>query len=62
MSLAFSENYTTLLYISDTDVNSFAPFNLTHRIRRKINTLKKEETLFETDMKLCNMRFEKIKT
>ena len=36
-------------------------FNLTHRIQRKINTLKKEKTLFETNMKLCNMRFEKIK-
>ena len=36
-------------------------FNLAHRIRRKINTLKKEKTLFETSIKLCNMRFDKIK-
>ena len=36
-------------------------FNLAHRIRRNINTLQKEKTLFETSMKLCNMRFEKIK-
>ena len=34
-------------------------FNLAHRIRRKINTLKKQEALFETS--LNNMRFEKIK-
>ena len=37
-------------------------FNLAHRIRRKINTLKKEKkTLFETNMKLCNKKFENIK-
>ena len=37
-------------------------FNLAHQIRRKINTLlKKEETIFETNMKLYNMRFDKIK-
>ena len=36
-------------------------FNLTHRIQRKINTLKKEKTLFESKMKLYNMSFEKIK-
>ena len=37
-------------------------FNLAHRIQRKINTLKKERTLFETNMKIYNMRFEMIKT
>ena len=37
-------------------------FNLAHWIRRKINTLKKEKTLFETNTKLCNMRFEKVKS
>ena len=39
-------------------------FNLVLWIQRKINTLKKQnkkETLFETNLKLCNMRFEKIK-
>ena len=33
----------------------------THRIRIKINNLETEELLFEINMKLCNMRFEKIK-
>ena len=37
-------------------------FNLVLWIQRKINTLKKQKkTLFETNMKLCIMRFEKIK-
>ena len=31
-------------------------FNFAHRIRRKINTLKEEGTIFETNMKLCNIR------
>ena len=31
-----------------------------HRVRRNINTLHKEETLFEIIMELCNLRFEKI--
>ena len=35
--------------------------NWAHRIWRKINTLKKEEILFETNIKLCNMKLEKIK-
>ena len=35
--------------------------NLVHRIQRKINTLKKKKTLFETNMKLRNMRFEMMK-
>ena len=35
-------------------------FNLEHWIRRKINTLKKEKARFKTNMKLCNMKFEKI--
>ena len=33
----------------------------THRIRIKINNLETEELFFETSMKLCNMRFDKIK-
>ena len=36
-------------------------FNLAHRIRIKINISKKEELLFEANMKLYNMRFKKIK-
>ena len=36
-------------------------FNLAHQIQRKINTLEKEKTLFETHIKLCNVRFEKKK-
>ena len=32
----------------------------THRIRIKTNNLETEELLFEANMKLCNMRFEKI--
>ena len=36
-------------------------FNLAHRVWTNINTLNKEETLFETNMELCNLRFEKIK-
>ena len=48
------------MYLILTQIHSYI-FNLVHRIRKKINTLKKEETLFETNMKLCNMRFEKIK-
>ena len=36
-------------------------FNLVHRIQRKINTLRKEKTLLETNMKLRNIRFEKMK-
>ena len=56
-----SEFYTTLLYVSDIDANSFVHFQLGHQIRRKINTLKKEEALFETIMKLCSMSFKKIK-
>ena len=36
-------------------------FNLAHRIQRKINTFRKEKVLFETNMKLYIMRFEKIK-
>ena len=35
--------------------------NLAHRFRRNINALNKEETLFGTNMELCNLRFEKIK-
>ena len=32
-----------------------------HRVWRNRNTLNKEEPLFETNMELCNLRFEKIK-
>ena len=35
-------------------------FNLAHWIQRKIYTLKKEKAFFETNMKLGNMRFEKM--
>ena len=35
--------------------------NLVHQIGKKLNTLKKGKTLFETSMKLFNLRFEKIK-
>ena len=52
----------TLLYVSDIGTNSFVRFQLgTSQIQRKINTLKKEKTRFETNMKLCSMRFGKIK-
>ena len=37
-------------------------FNLAHRIWRKTNNLKTEEFFFETNMTLCSMRLEKIKT
>ena len=37
-------------------------FNLAHRIRRKTNNLKTEEFFFETNMSLCSMTLEKIKT
>ena len=50
-----------LMYLILTQFQSYI-FNLVHRIRLKINDLKREELLFETNMKLCNMRFEKIKT
>ena len=36
-------------------------FNLAHQFQRNINTLKKEKTLFESNMKLCNMTVKKIK-
>ena len=36
-------------------------FGLAHQIHRMINTLKKEETLFETNAKFHNMKFKKIK-
>ena len=37
-------------------------FDLAHWIRIKINNLETEGLLFETNMKLYNIRFEKIKT
>ena len=51
----------TLLYVSDIGANSFAHFQLGASNSEKDKCLKKENTLFETTMKLCNMRFEKIK-
>ena len=36
-------------------------FNLAHRIQRKMNILKKEKAFFQTNVKLCNMRFKKMK-
>ena len=61
-SLAGSRNFTLryFIYLILAQIHSHI-FNLAHRIRRKIYGLKKEETLFETSMKLCNMRFEEIK-
>ena len=55
------EFYTTLLYVSDIGANSFAQFQLGASNSEKDKYLKKEKTVFETNMKLCNMRFEKIK-
>ena len=59
---AGSRNFTLryFIYLILAQIHSHI-FNLAHRIRRKIYGLKKEETLFETSMKLCNMRFEEIK-
>ena len=47
-------------YLILTQIHSHI-FSLAHWIWRKINTLKKEKILFETNMKLCNMRFGKTK-
>ena len=55
----FSEFYT-LRYVSDIGVNSIAQFQF-DASNSETNTLKKEKTLFETNMKLCNIKFEKIK-
>ena len=55
----FSEFYK-LLYVSDIGVNSIAQFQF-GASNSETNTLKKEKTLFETNMKLCNIKFEKIK-
>ena len=59
---AYFRNFTLrrLKYLILTQIDLHI-FNLAHRIWRKINTLKKEKTLLETNTKLCNMRFEKIK-
>ena len=54
--------YTASLYVSDICANSFAQFQLGASNSEKDKYLKKKKkTLFETNMKLCNMRFEKIK-
>ena len=57
-----SEFYTTFtfMYLILAHIH-LHNFNLENRIQRKINTFKKEKILFETNMKLCDMRFEKIK-
>ena len=47
------------MYLIWTQIH-WSIFNLAHCIRRKISTLNTEETLFETNMKLHNMRFENI--
>ena len=46
---------------SDTGADSFAHLQLGAWNQQKDKRLKKEETLCETKIKLCNMRFEKIK-
>ena len=59
-----SQFYATLLYVSDIGANSFAQFQLGVLNSEKDKYLKKtkqKKTLFETNMKLCNVRFEKIK-
>ena len=57
-----SEFYTTLLYEFDIDANSFAYFQLGASNSEKDKYLKKrKKTLFETNMKLCNKKFENIK-
>ena len=51
-----------LLYVSNTGANSFAQFQLGASNPEKDKYLKKRgKTLFETNMKLCNMRFQKLK-
>ena len=53
----FSEFYTTLLSVSDIGADSFAQFQLGASNSEKDKYLKKKKkTLFETNMKLCNMR------
>ena len=49
-----------LLYVSDNNTNSFAHFKLATPTLEKDKYLKKI-TLIETDKKMSNMRFEKIK-
>ena len=57
-----SQFYATLLYVSDIGANSFAQFQLGSSNSEKDKYLKKKKkTLFETNMKLCKMRFKKIK-
>ena len=49
--------------LSDIGANSFAHFQLGASNSEKDNYLKKrKKTLFETNIKMCNMRFEKIKS
>ena len=57
----FLEFYKTLLYVSNIGGNSFAQFQLGASNSEKGKYLKKEKTLFETNVKLCNIKFEKIK-
>ena len=56
-----SEFFSTLLYIYVIGINSFAHFQLRASNSEKVNTLKKEETLFESNRKLGNMKVDKIK-
>ena len=56
----FSEFYTTIFYVSDIGANSFAQFQLDSFNSAQNKYLKKKEkTLFETNMKLRNIKFDK---
>ena len=58
----FSGICTALLYVCDTDANLFANFQLGASNLEKDEYLKKKkETLSETNIKLCNVKFEKVK-
>ena len=54
----FTRHYFMYLILAQIH---FHTFNFSHQIQRKINTLKNEKPVFETNIKLCNMRFDKIK-
>ena len=46
--------------VGTTMNNPFTHFQLGASSLENINTIYKEEPLFETNMELCNLRFEKI--
>ena len=56
-----SEFYAKFFCVSDIAANSFAQFQLGALNSEKNKYLKKSKKLFETNIKMCNMRFEKIK-